>query len=119
MSSFKITVGKVLCLSLFGFLLYFAPSAQADDNDDMVLTVENQLTQATTASGSERENLLNEAMKNLKHIPGETSKRNKGTVKSAASYISSALFEIKKGDPDNKVIDFIHDALEVVRKLER
>jgi hypothetical protein len=120
MSSFNSPIAKVLCLSLFGLLLYVASPARADDDTAMIRDVHNQLKQASAATtDADREGFLKSALDTLHNLPAPDSKKENQARKHAASYIKSALFELGKGDPDHKVDDYIRDADEQVRDLEK
>ena len=56
--------------------------------------------------------LLNQAMEILANVPPAT---YDGHKRKAMRFINSALFEIKLGDPDHKVIDYIQDAEQQLR----
>ncbi len=81
-------------------------------NDAMDLVHKAWNPEGTPPPDPQKVKLLKQAAELLSNAPPAT---YDGHKKKAMRYINSALFEIKRGDPDHKVIDYIQDAEQQLR----
>ena len=81
-------------------------------NDAMDLVHKAWNPEGTPPPDPQKVKLLKQASELLSNAPPAT---YDGHKKKAMRYINSALFEIKRGDPDHKVIDYIQDAEQQLR----
>jgi hypothetical protein len=89
----------------------FADAPKADDVREILEKAWNPSGDAP--SNADRTDMLKQAMKLLKSMTvGYHGHRIK-----AMKFIDSALYELDKGDPDHKVTDLIHSAMNEVRDM--
>jgi hypothetical protein len=105
-------IGNFLWLAVLGASLSLASLARADGS--MVNDARDLLVQALHAtdddsSGDDPAKLLDSAKGILQHLPPAN---YHGHRQNAINLINAALFQIKKGDPYQKVHDEINHALE-------
>ena len=118
MFAFNKILKKVSYLSAIALFLCVASPMWADEEPDMVRNAHAELQQAAATAGSEREGHLKAAQEIIKHLPPPDGRGERKNRRRADGFIKSALFELKNGDPDNKVSDLIKDADECLRTAE-
>jgi hypothetical protein len=113
---------NLLWLALIGAVLSLASLARASsDVPPELADARTDLEKAWNPAGdppspADRTKLLNAALDLLKKAPSGS-----GTywrhIQAARKFINSALYELQKGDPDQKATDLIHSAVSEVRDI--
>jgi hypothetical protein len=103
---------KVIVLTGVG-ALGGVSAARADDS--MVRQAADELQQAESTSNLDQQAHLKSALGLLDHLPPGYDRHSRGK---AIGNIKAALFEAGQGDPNGKVMQYIHDAEDALKNLE-
>ena len=111
------TILTLAWFTVLGAILSLSSPAFAEP-DPLIVQARDQLHQALDASGPPQSNddktaHLKSALELLKQSPAVY----RGQRMRAIQFVKSALFEVGRGDPDNKANDYIYKALDELRLI--
>ena len=119
MSSLSTRVGHIVWLISLGVILNFSSLVYGDDRS-MLQDARDKLEQALNQdppNDADRTTLLQSTLEILKHLPPLDDKTDKRHLKQAIAYVDSALFELKNGDPSQRVPEDIRNADSDIRSI--